>query len=107
MAKRNEFHNDLGTIALGLVFVMLGLAIFIRGLEMALFPLGETLAARLAAKHATAEEVKVLRTDHEGFGIPQAVVEAVRKYRFKPATKAGVRVTSHATVTQRYQFRNR
>jgi TonB family protein len=53
------------------------------------------------------DQVRVLRADHEGFGIPQAVVEAVRKYRFKPATKAGVRVTSHATVTQRYQFRNR
>ena len=39
--------DNLGTIALGLVFVMLGLAIFIRGLEMALFPLGETLAAAL------------------------------------------------------------
>jgi TonB family protein len=53
------------------------------------------------------DQVRVLRADHEGFGIPQAVVEAVRKYRFKPATKAGVPVTSHATVTQRYQFRNR
>jgi serine/threonine-protein kinase len=53
------------------------------------------------------DQVKVLRADHEGFGIPQAVVDAVRKYRFKPATKAGVRVTSYATVTQRYQFRSR
>ncbi len=42
--------DNLGTIALGLVFVMLGLAIFIRGLEMALFPLGETLAAAFANK---------------------------------------------------------
>jgi uncharacterized protein DUF1538 len=42
--------DNLGTIALGLVFVMLGLAIFIRGLEMALFPLGETLAAAFAMK---------------------------------------------------------
>jgi TonB family protein len=53
------------------------------------------------------DQARVLRADHEGFGIPQAVVEAVRKYRFKPATKAGVRVTSYATVTQHYQFRNR
>ena len=53
------------------------------------------------------DQVKVLRADHEGFGIPQAVVDAVRKYRFKPATKAGVRVTSYTTVTQRYQFRSR
>ncbi len=53
------------------------------------------------------EEVVVLRADHEGFGIPQAVVQAVRKYRFKPALKDGVRVKSHATVTKRYRFRNR
>lgn len=42
--------DDLGGIALGLVFVMLGLAIFIRGLEMALFPIGESLAGAFARK---------------------------------------------------------
>ena len=42
--------DNLGTITIGLMFVMLGLAIFIRGLEMALFPLGETLAAAFAKK---------------------------------------------------------
>jgi serine/threonine-protein kinase len=53
------------------------------------------------------EDVKVLRADHEGFGIPQAVVEAVRRYRFKPATKNGVAIKSHATVARRYRFANR
>jgi TonB family protein len=53
------------------------------------------------------EEVKILRADHEGFGIPQAVVEAVRRYHFKPATKNGIRVKSYATVTTRYRFRDR
>jgi len=53
------------------------------------------------------EEAKILRADHEGFGIPQAVVEAVRRYHFKPATKNGVRVKSYATVTMRYRFRDR
>lgn len=46
---QQEF-DDLGTILLGLIFVMLGLAIFIRGLEMALFPLGESLAGAFANK---------------------------------------------------------
>lgn len=41
---------NLGSIVVGLVFVMLGLALFIRGLEMALFPLGESLAGALARK---------------------------------------------------------
>ena len=36
---------DLGGILIGLVMVILGLALFVRGLEMALFPIGESLAA--------------------------------------------------------------
>ena len=42
--------DNLGDIALGFVFVMLGLAIFVQGLEMALFPLGEALANAFAKK---------------------------------------------------------
>ena len=36
--------ENLTEIAIGFVFVLIGLAIFIRGLEMALFPIGEALA---------------------------------------------------------------
>lgn len=42
--------DNLTDIAIGFVFVMLGLAIFIQGLEMALFPLGEALANAFARK---------------------------------------------------------
>ena len=42
--------DDLGSMALGFVFVLLGLAVFVRGLEMALFPLGEVLAEALAQR---------------------------------------------------------
>ncbi len=52
-------------------------------------------------------DVKVLRADETKFGIPQAAIEAARKYAFKPATKGGVRVTSTATVTVPYAFRPR
>jgi TonB family protein len=55
----------------------------------------------------TVEDVKVLRADHEGFGIPQAVMDAVMKYRFKPATKDGVLVKTHLTVTKPYRFVSR
>ena len=41
---------DLGGIIGGLVLVMLGLALFIKGLEMGLFPLGEGLAQGFALK---------------------------------------------------------
>ncbi len=42
--------TDLATIAVGLLCVMAGLAIFIQGLEMALFPVGEALAGAFARK---------------------------------------------------------
>jgi hypothetical protein len=42
--------DNLGGIAVGFVFVLVGLAIFIRGLEMALFPLGEALANAFVVK---------------------------------------------------------
>ncbi len=42
--------EDIGSFALGFVFVLLGLAVFVRGLDMALFPLGETLANALATR---------------------------------------------------------
>ncbi len=41
---------NLGGVLVGLLFVMLGLAIFVQGLEMALFPLGESLAGAFARK---------------------------------------------------------
>lgn len=46
------------------------------------------------------EEVEVLRP-YQGskLGVDEACVEAARQYRFKPATKAGVRVKTWATIT--------
>ncbi len=45
---------DLGNILVGLLLVMVGLAIFIQGLEMALFPIGESLAGAFARKGSLA-----------------------------------------------------
>lgn len=53
------------------------------------------------------EEVKVLRADHDGFGIPEAAKEAVQKYAFKPGTKNGINVKTYATVTIPYRFQTR
>jgi len=50
------------------------------------------------------DDIKVLRADETGFGIPESVMEAVRQYRFKPGMKDGVKVKTYATVTQRYVF---
>ena len=38
-----------GRVAIGLVFVLLGLALFLEGLELALFPLGRLMAEQLTA----------------------------------------------------------
>jgi TonB family protein len=53
------------------------------------------------------EDVTVLRADHEGFGIPQAVMDAVMKYRFKPGSKNGVPVMTHFSISARYDFTDR
>lgn len=45
-----EPMDDLAGKIIGLLFVMAGLAIFVRGLELALFPLGESLADAFANK---------------------------------------------------------
>ncbi len=46
---RQPFPN-LGGVLLGLVFVLAGLALFVQGLELGLFPLGESMAHAFARK---------------------------------------------------------
>jgi uncharacterized protein DUF1538 len=46
---RQPFPN-LGDILVGTVFVILGLALFVKGLEMGLFPIGEAMAEAFAKK---------------------------------------------------------
>lgn len=41
---------DLGQVIIGSLFVVIGLMLFVEGLEMGLFPIGETMAAALAKK---------------------------------------------------------
>ena len=41
---------NLGEIVIGTLFVMIGLAMFVRGLEMGLFPIGESMAYAFARK---------------------------------------------------------
>ena len=41
---------DVGQVAMGMAFVVLGLTFFIHGLEQGLFPIGETMAHALARK---------------------------------------------------------
>ena len=45
-----QVPDDLGSILVGLLIVAIGLAIFIQGLEIGIFPIGENLAHEFAAK---------------------------------------------------------
>lgn len=47
---RKPLQNPL-KVLLGFLYVILGLALFLMGLELALFPLGETMASQLTATH--------------------------------------------------------
>lgn len=46
LVLRQKIHNPV-RVGVGLVFVLLGLALFLQGLELALFPLGRLMATQL------------------------------------------------------------
>ncbi len=48
------------------------------------------------------EDVKVVETDEEGYGIPESVMDAVSQYRFKPGMKDGVKIKTYVRI--RYLF---
>ncbi|MEP0775440.1 MAG: TonB family protein [Acidobacteriota bacterium] len=61
---------------------------------------GTVILQALVNHQGAVEKVEVLR----GFPVPrsgvdEACIEAVKKYRFKPGMKHGVRIRTHATVT--------
>ncbi len=66
---------------------------------------GMVIAQATVDANGHVESVKVLRADEDGFGIPEAVTDAIKKYYFKPGTKDGVKIKTYATVTKRYAFR--
>lgn len=82
--------TNIADLAIGFVFVLLGLAVFIRGLELALFPLGEMLANSLAQKGS----LSLLMIFAFGLGFGTTVAEpaliAVSEEATKVMSAAGV-----------------
>ncbi len=89
--------NNMADLVIGFIFVLLGLAVFIRGLEMALFPLGEMLANSLAQRGS----LSLLMIFAFGLGFGTTVAEpaliAVSEEATKVMSAAGVIEASEAS----------
>ncbi len=81
---------NFGTTLLGLALVTVGLAAFLRGLEMALFPIGDTMAKGLASKGSLAW--LLLFGFALGFGttVAEPALIAIAGEAAEAATAAGV-----------------
>lgn len=90
--------ENLDQIAIGFVFVLLGLTIFIRGLDMALFPLGEALANALASRGSLV--LLVLFAFGLGFGttVAEPALIAVGEEATEVMSVAGVIANDPATM---------
>lgn len=82
--------DDLAGFVIGFLFVLFGLAIFIRGLNMALFPLGEALANALALRGSLL--LLVIFAFGLGFGttVAEPALIAVGQEAVKVLSAAGV-----------------
>lgn len=64
-------------IAVGFVFVLLGLALFLVGLEQALFPIGETMARQLTATETVGEVDAASGVDWRDYWLVYAFAAAI------------------------------
>ena len=68
---------NLGRILSGFVAVLLGLTLFLIGLEQALFPIGETMARQLAAPEATGASASASEVDWRDYMLVYAFAAAI------------------------------
>lgn len=89
MVLQQSFQN-LDKILLGLVFVIVGLTLFIQGLEMGIFPMGEEMAEAFARKGSLS--ALLLFSFALGFGttVAEPALIAVAAEAAKVAAQAGV-----------------
>ena len=80
---------DVIDVAVGLVFVVLGLALFIQGLESGLFPLGEALAEGMARKGSVAALLALAFCLGFGTTVAEPALIAVAAEAAEVAAEAG------------------
>ena len=68
---------NLGRILSGFAAVLLGLTLFLIGLEQALFPIGETMARQLAAPEATGASASATEVDWRDYMLVYAFAAAI------------------------------
>ncbi|MGI9643994.1 MAG: DUF1538 family protein [Ilumatobacteraceae bacterium] len=91
-----ETPANLGEILVGLGFVMLGLALFVQGLQMGLFPLGESMAGAFARKGNVAWLVAFAFALGFGTTVAEPALIAVADEAAEAAAEAGVMERSPA-----------
>ncbi|MCL1143974.1 DUF1538 domain-containing protein [Shewanella gaetbuli] len=93
--------DHLGSILIGLIFIVLGLTFFVFGLEMGLFPIGESLAEALARKGSIVW--LVIFSFSLGFGttLAEPALTAVANEAAQVAAESGA-IQSHPQALAEY-----
>ena len=66
---------------------------------------GDVQAEALVGIDGRVEEVRILEGSHSGVGFEDATEEAVLQWRYKPATKNGVRVRMWVQIRVPFRYR--
>ncbi|MCY3817555.1 MAG: DUF1538 domain-containing protein [Gammaproteobacteria bacterium] len=97
---------DLAGVALGLVCVVLGLALFVQGLELGLFPLGEAIARAFAHKGSAAALLAFAFCLGFGTTVAEPALIAVGDKAAEVAAEAGA-IAGGEEARNTYAFRLR
>ncbi|MCY3988087.1 MAG: DUF1538 domain-containing protein [Gammaproteobacteria bacterium] len=97
---------DLAGVALGLVCVVLGLALFVQGLELGLFPLGEAIARAFAHKGSAAALLAFAFCLGFGTTVAEPALIAVGDKAAEVAAEAGA-IAGSEEARNTYAFRLR
>ncbi|HEY9163348.1 MAG TPA: DUF1538 domain-containing protein [Magnetovibrio sp.] len=89
---------NMGDILLGTAFVVVGLALFVRGLEMGLFPLGEAMAQAFAKKGSALWLMAFAFALGFGTTVAEPALIAVADEAARTAAGAGAIATDAATL---------
>ncbi len=92
---------DLGNLLVGLVFVLFGLAFFVRGLELGLFPLGESMASAFASKGSVVSLVAFAFALGFGTTAAEPALIVIASEASEVAAQAGV-IADTETARDRY-----